>query len=102
MRVVTGFIYYFLLAVMCLTFSLIIFVFRPFRRLVHKIQTKYQKVFNNQILNGIVLFSFVIIGIILMESIYSFVKINNHLNSCTHPSIKKAISLNKANCKNWI
>lgn len=83
MKVVTGFIYYFLLSIVFLTFSLIVFALRPFRRLLHKVQTKYQRILNNQIFTGIIYFSFAVIGIILMESIYTFLQINAHLQSRT-------------------
>lgn len=102
MKVITGFIYYFLLSVMGLTLSLVVFAIRPLRRLIHKIQLKYQKIFNNQIVNGIIYFSFAIIGIILIESIYSFLQINTHLNSRISTFIQKAISSKNPNYKNLI
>lgn len=83
MKIVTGYIYYFLIGVMILTFSLVIFVFRPFRRLLHKVQSTYHKILNNKVFSMIVYFSFAIIGIILMESVYSFFKIRSHLYSRT-------------------
>lgn len=102
MKIVTGYIYYFLLAIIALTCTLLIFVFRPLRRLLHKIQFKYNKIFNNQILNGIVYFSFAIILIILLESLYSFKQVHSHLSSRTYLLIKKIISLKKASYKSLI
>jgi hypothetical protein len=84
MKIVTGFIYYFLMVVMALTVGLIVFTLKPFRRLLHKIQSKYKVILNNLVIKGIVYFSFAIIGIILLESVYSFYKMHNHLFSRTY------------------
>lgn len=88
MKIITGFIYYFLIAVMCLTLSLIVFAFRPFRRFLHKVQSKYRHILQNKVFTAIVYFSFAIIGIILLESVYSFLKIHAHLQSRTLDLIK--------------
>lgn len=65
MKVITGFIYYFLISIMTLTFTLSVFALRPLRRLLHKIETKYNKILNNTFFNYLIYFSFAIIGIIL-------------------------------------
>jgi hypothetical protein len=87
MKVATGYIFYFLLTIMAVTFSLIVFIFRPFRRLLHKVQSRYNHILNNNIFSWIVYFSFAIVGIILFESVYSFLKIHNHLYSRNYQDI---------------
>ena len=102
MKVATGYIYYFLLTIMALTFSLLIFVFRPFRRLLHKVQTKYKHILENQIFTGFVYFSFAIVGIILIESVYSFLKIHKHLYSRNYGDIQSPILSDSMDWIIWI
>ena len=102
MKVATGFIFYFLISVMAITFSMVIFVLRPFRSLLHKVQTKYSNILNNQLFSGFVYFSFAIIGIILLESLYTYFKIHNQLTSRKSYNIKNHICLLKLVCKIWI
>jgi cytochrome c oxidase assembly factor CtaG len=83
MKIVTGFIYYFLIIVLAITFSLVVFAFKPLRRLLHRVQSRYRNILSNPIVNVIVYFSFAVIGVILIESIYTFCKIHRHLYSCT-------------------
>jgi hypothetical protein len=78
MQVVYGYVYYFILVFVSLTALLTVFILPAARRLLHKIQTKYQKILNNNVFQSLVGFSFLIIGIILIDSIKTYMSLNTH------------------------
>ena len=80
MQVIYGFVYYFLLFILISTFSLIVFAIRPIRKLLHKVQTKYQNLFNNRYVGYFINFTFAIIFIILADSVRTFYLVNLHLD----------------------
>jgi hypothetical protein len=76
MQVVYGFVYYFMWTFITLSGLLLAFSFTPARRTLHTIQTKYQHYLNNETLKGLINLSFVLIGLILIDSIKSYVLLN--------------------------
>jgi hypothetical protein len=81
MQIVYAFCYYFLIIFLGLTFGLIVFAFRPIRRLLHRIQTKYQAVLNNIYWQYTINFSFAIIFLILLDSVRSFVTLGQMMKN---------------------
>lgn len=77
MQLTYAFVYYFLITFIVLSFSLIIFALAPIRRLLHKVQTKYQNVLNNNYWRYTINFSFAIIFLILADSIRVFWSLND-------------------------
>ena len=84
MQLVYGFVYYFLLIFVALNFSLIIFALKPLRKLLHKIQTRFKNLFNNQYISYLINFSFAIIFIIMADSVRTFYLVNNQISTRTH------------------
>ena len=78
MQVVYGFVYYFILIFITLTALLAVFILPSARRLLHKLQTKYQSILNNSTFKYLVNFSFCIIALILVDSIKSYLSLNTH------------------------
>ena len=76
MQVVYGFVYYFMWLFMALSGLLLVFSFSPARKILQKIQTKYQNYLNNETLKNLVNLSFVMIGLILVDSIKTYVLIH--------------------------
>lgn len=78
MQVIYGYVYYFIIVFITLTAMLAVFILPAARRLLQKIQTKYQKILNNTVFSYLINFSFAIIGIILLDSIKIFMSLNTH------------------------
>ena len=78
MQIVYAFVYYFLWSFIALTGLLLVFAFPSTRRILHKFQTKYQNFLNNAAFKAIISFSFVVIGIILIDSVKSFMSLSKH------------------------
>lgn len=78
MQLTYAFVYYFLITFVALSFGLIIFAFRPLRKLLHKIQSKYQNILNNNYWRYTINFSFAIIFLILADSVRVFWSLNDH------------------------
>ena len=76
MQVVYGFVYYFMWLFMALSGLLLVFSFSPARKILQKIQTKYQNYLNNETLKNLINLSFVMIGLILVDSIKTYVLIH--------------------------
>ena len=83
MQLTYAFVYYFLLTFIALNFSLLIFVFRPFRKLLQKIQTKFKDFLNHNFFKYIIYFSFAIIFLILVDSVRAFYMMNHHFQQRT-------------------
>lgn len=83
MQLTYAFIYYFLVAFIAFTFSLIVFALRPVRKLLHKFQTKFQNVLNNSFWKYTINFSFAIIFLILADSLRTFYSMNKHFQEST-------------------
>ena len=83
MMFVYGFIYYFLLAMIALTFGLVIFSFRPTRKILYYVESKWFKAFHNPIFKYTLYLSFAIIGLILLDSISNFVILSKHFSEST-------------------
>ena len=84
MQIIYGFVYYFIGVFISLSFSLLIFVLKPARRLLQTIQTKYQGIINNTKIKYIVNFSFAIIFLILLDSLFSYMKLRGHFDERTN------------------
>ena len=80
MQLIYAYVYYFLLGFGALNFLLVLFVFKPMRKLLHKVQTKFQNVFDNQYIGYAINFSFAIIFLILADSIRTFYLLHQHLD----------------------
>ena len=76
MQVVYGFVYYFMWLFMALSGLLLVFSFSPARKILQKIQTKYQNYLNNETFKNLINLSFVMIGLILVDSIKTYVLIH--------------------------
>lgn len=83
MQLTYAFVYYFLVAFIAFTFSLIVFALRPVRKLLHKFQTKFQNVLNNSFWKYTINFSFAIIFLILADSLRTFYSMNKHFQEST-------------------
>lgn len=78
MQVVYGYVYYFIVVFISLTALLTVFILPAARRLLHKIQTKYQNILNNSAFKYLINFSFLIIALILIDSIKTYMSLNTH------------------------
>ena len=87
MQLVYGFVYYFLLVFLALTFSLSIFVLRPLRKLLHVVQTKFKNIFNNTFISYVIYLSFAIIFLILADSVRTFYLANQHISESKFDAI---------------
>ena len=76
MTIIYGFVYYFLQLFVGLTFGLVVFLFRPLRKILHTVQTKFQGLLNNNLFHYFIYFSFAIIFLILADSIRTFWSLN--------------------------
>lgn len=76
MQVVYGLVYYFMVAFIGLTLLLTVFLSRSARKVLQQIQTKYQGLFNNDTISFLINITFVIFGLILVDSIKSFLAVN--------------------------
>lgn len=78
MQVIYAFVYYFVWTFICLTALLLVFAFPPARRMLHKIQTRFQELLNNRLFQALINFSFAVFAIILIDSIKCFLPLNVH------------------------
>jgi hypothetical protein len=88
MQLVYAFAYYFTMICIAFTFLLVVFAFRPCRKLLQKFQTKYQDLLNNTVYNYAIYISFGIIFLILIDSLRAYFAIHSHFVSRTHPTTK--------------
>ena len=102
MMLVYGFVYYFLLAMVGLSFSLIIFAFRPIRRALHWIETKSFSLFHNVVIKYAIYLSFAIIGLILLDSVTNFITLSQHFAKSKFALIQIKICLLKVHFTNSI
>ena len=83
MMLVYAFVYYFLLTMLALSFSLVIFAFRPFRRALHWVETKSFAFFHNVVIKYAVYISFAVIALIMIDAVSSFITLTQHFASST-------------------
>jgi hypothetical protein len=76
MQVVYGLVYYFMIVFIALTLLLTVFLSPSARKLLQKIQTKHKWLFNNDTISFLINITFVIFGLILVDSIKSFLAVN--------------------------
>ena len=76
MQVIYGLVYYFMVVFIGLTLLLTVFLSRSARKVLQQIQTKYQGLFNNDTISFLINITFVIFGLILVDSIKSFLAVN--------------------------
>jgi len=99
MQVVYAFVYYFIIIFIALTALLSAFILPSARRLLHKLQTKYQNILNNAAFRYLVNFSFCIIALILVDSIKSYLSLNTHFKERKFCKIQMNTLLLKSDCK---
>lgn len=78
MHVTYGFVYYFAIFMVILTLSLSVFFFRKIRKFVFDFLDN-SKILDNQILKASIYISFVVIGIILVDSIWTYSSLSRNL-----------------------
>ena len=76
MQVIYGLVYYFMVVFIGLTLLLTVFLSRSARKVLQQIQTKYQGLFNNDTISFLINITFVNFGLILVDSIKSFLAVN--------------------------
>lgn len=81
MQLIYGFVYYFLLFFVALTFCLIIFALKPARRLLQHIQVKYNSILENVWFTYLINFSFAVILLIMIDSIRAFYSISQSMGT---------------------
>ncbi len=81
MQVIYAYVYYFILAFVGLSAFLVVFAAKPVRKLLHKLQTKYQELFNNKYIGYLIDFSFAIIFLILADSLKTFYVVSGHIKT---------------------
>lgn len=81
MHLTYGFVLYFSLTMIALTLSLVIFVFRPIRRLVFNFFKRYR--LDNSLIQYALYISFAIIGLILIDSIWTYYSLKHILSPGT-------------------
>jgi hypothetical protein len=69
---------------LALTVGLLIFAFPSTRRILYNFRSKNRTFFDNQIIQYGLYFSFAIIGLILLESVYTFSTLKTHFNERIH------------------
>jgi len=78
MHVTYGFVYYFAILMVILTVGLVIFFFRKARKIVFDFLDN-SKILDNQILHAAIYISFVVIGIILIDSVWTYSSLSRNL-----------------------
>lgn len=80
MQIIYAYIFYFILVMLAFTVGLLIFAFPSARRILYNFRKKNSTFFDNQIIQYGLYFSFAIIGLILLESVYTFSTLKTHFN----------------------
>ena len=78
MQVVYAIIFYFTLFFSMLTLSLFIFCVSPTRAILHSIRSRYGQYFQSDIVKYIIILAFVVIGVILAESLFAYSTLKTH------------------------
>jgi hypothetical protein len=100
MQIVFGFIYYFEVFMVCCIVSLAAFILSPARRLLVKLWRNYENILDNDIIKYTKLLVFGVIGLILVESIFTYSLLNAHFSNSTSEGIKE-VGTSSGNWAGW-
>jgi len=81
MQFINAFIFDFILIFIGLTALLSIFAIPMARRLLYKFRTNYRSLVTTPYIDYVIYLSFAVIGLLLVESLYTFNSLNSHLEN---------------------
>lgn len=84
MQIINAFIFDFIIVFIVLTVLLSVFAIPMARRLLFKFRTNYKSLVTNQYIGYAIYISFAVIGLLLLESLYTFYCLNSHLEHRKH------------------
>ncbi len=90
MQIVYGFIYFFTIFMTCCVAALAVFLLPKAREIFAKTWRKYEEMLNHDGVRYAMMLIFAIIGLVFIESIYTYSILHKHFSHSKDGSIKKA------------